>query len=170
MVIKLQPKVERSSVHQEKSIIQAPILISQTPITEQEEVSGLDITVEDDNEDYLPILGGKIKKFFDDRNKQRIEDYKNGIIHIGNITSGCMRQSVIQQEYADKIENNIYDYCNFMDGLDSEKIIVDILNHSSNKDGDFQKDLVFDNFVGHPDYIDISQESGKEVIFELKST
>lgn len=125
--------------------------------------------MEEDNESYLPILGNKIKKFFDKKGLQRLEDTKNGIIHIGNLT-GCIRQSMIQEKYAEQVEdNNIYDYCNFMDGLDSEKILVDILDNSRKdgaEKGEFQKDIVFDNFIAHPDWID----SENEVIFELKST
>ena len=103
-----------------------------------------------------------------DKNKQRLQDTKDGIIHIGNI-NGCIRQSMITEQYSDKIEYNIWDLCNFMDGLDSEKIIVKILDHGRdniNEKGEYQKDIKFDNFVAHPDYID--NETG--FIFELKST
>lgn len=103
-----------------------------------------------------------------EKNKQRREDTLKGILHIGNV-NGCLRQSMITEQYHEQIEYNIYDLCNFMDGLDSEKIIVKILDHGRenvNEKGEYQKDIVFDNFVAHPDYID--DETG--VIFELKST
>jgi hypothetical protein len=120
-------------------------------------------------EEYLPILGKKIKNYFLEKNKHRIEDTKNGKIHISSI-NGCVRQSMIQEQYAEQLSDyTIWELCNFMDGLDSEKIIVKILDHGrSNIDesGEFQKDIIFDNFLAHPDYID--DETG--FIFELKST
>jgi len=118
--------------------------------------------------DYLPILGKKIKQFFDEKNAKRREDSLKGIIHIGNI-NGCIRQSMITEQYHDEIEYTIYDYINFMDGLDSEKIIVKILDHGRNninENGEYQKDIIFDNFVAHPDYID----NETDFLFELKST
>lgn len=128
-----------------------------------------DILVEEDNESYLPILGKKAKDYFVAKNKARAEDSKNGIIHIGNLTT-CMRQSMLLEKYADQIDYTIWDYTDFMDGLDSEKIIVHVLNHgrlsTDGSTGEFQKDLVFDDFIAHPDYIDDEDD----VIFELKST
>lgn len=78
---------------------------------------------------------------------------------------------MIQEQYAEQIDNTIYDYCNYMDGLDSEKIIVQVMNHNRSstaeiKEGEFQKELNFDCFVGHPDYIDDEEN----ILFELKST
>lgn len=119
-------------------------------------------------DNYLPIFGKKARAFFSVKNKQRLQDTKDGIIHIGNI-NGCIRQSMITEQYNDQLEYNIWDLCNFMDGLDSEKIIVKILDHGrSNVDekGEFQKNIEFDNFVAHPDYID----DETAFIFELKST
>jgi hypothetical protein len=117
--------------------------------------------------EYLSLFGKKVKRMFDEKNKQRAEDSKKGIIHIGNIT-GCARQAMLTEQNLDDIEMTIWDYADFMDGLGSEEMIVRVLNHGKEVNGEFQKDIVFDNFVGHPDYID--EIEGKPVIFELKNS
>jgi len=78
---------------------------------------------------------------------------------------------MLTEQNLDKINMTIYDYSDFMDGLGSEEMIVRVMNHGKKVDGDFQKKIVFDNFVGHPDYIDEELKfSGQPVVFELKSS
>lgn len=117
-----------------------------------------DILVEVD-EEYLATLGKKIKFYFDEKNKKRIED---GFIHIGDITD-CLRKHMISKQNVDNIENSIYDYTNWMQGLNSESSLVEIL--SSTEEGtEYQKHILSDGVTAHPDYIE------NEVVFELKST
>lgn len=109
--------------------------------------------------DYLAVLGKKIKSFFDKKNANRAND---GLIHIGDITD-CLRKHMITKQNIDNIENSIYDYTNFMQGLNSESTLVDILS-STAEGSEYQKDILFDGFTAHPDYIE------NETVFELKST
>lgn len=115
------------------------------------------------DEDYLSILGNKIKKHYDEKTKQRHTDKK---IHIFEITD-CLRKPLIFQQYADQVEpNTIYDYVNFIQGLNSESAIVDILTSQmpSGTESTFQKDIDFSGISAHPDFLQ------EDVVFELKST
>ncbi len=70
-------------------------------------------------------------------------------------------------QYADQIEpNTIYDYVNFIQGLNSESAIVDILQSQmpEGTESIFQKDIDFSGISGHPDFIE------GDWVFELKST
>lgn len=117
--------------------------------------------------EFLSIFGKKVKKHFDEGNRKRAEDAKNGYIHIGNITD-CARQSMLTEQNLDKIDMTIWDYADFMDGLGSEEMIISVLNHGKEIKGESQRDVKFENFVAHPDYID--ELDGKPVIFELKNS
>jgi hypothetical protein len=114
----------------------------------------------------------KTKRFFTHRDIQRKIDSKNGKIHIGNITN-CIRQSMITEQYQDRVpDREIWQYIEFMDGLGSEDSIVNILKWDKEEgQTEFQRDLEYDDFVGHPDFIDFKDDLEKDtVIFELKSS
>lgn len=118
------------------------------------------ISVEID-EEYLSELAYKIKAYFDEKQKQRLTD---GKIHMSDLTY-CLRKALITTQNQDIIQNDIYDYTNFMDGLNSEKVIVDILSSASGVgETEYQKDIIFDEYTAHPDYIE------NTVVFELKAT
>ena len=114
------------------------------------------------DEEYLPIFGGKIKKHYDDKTRERQQDGKIHIFEIGD----CLRKALIMKTYPDFAVNTIYDYTNFMQGLNSESAIVDILKSQmpSGTESSFQKDIDFSDISAHPDFIE------GDVVFELKST
>lgn len=71
------------------------------------------------------------------------------------------------EQYPDQVqENTIYDYVNFMQGLNSESAIVDILTTQadSSTESTYQKDIDFSGISAHPDFLE------GDVVFELKST
>lgn len=128
----------------------------QNPLEETQK----EILIEVDSE-YQSELANKIKTHFDTKQLERIKD---GKIHISDLTY-CLRKALITVQNQDKVENSIYDYTNFMDGLDSEKVIVDILSNAKGVgETEYQKDINFFDFTAHPDYIENS------VIYELKAT
>ena len=118
--------------------------------------------VEEDNESYLPILGKKIIKHYTEKNKKRQQD---GTIHIFEIIN-CIRQSLILQQYPEKIEGlSIWDTSNFDHGLNSEGVLVTILESQKDEgvSTEYQYDIDFSGISGHPDYIE------GDWVFELKS-
>jgi hypothetical protein len=121
-----------------------------------------DILVTADLEEYLPILGKKIINHYKQKNLKR---QKDGTIHIFEIIN-CLRQSLILQQYPEEIEGlNIWDTSNFDHGLNSETVLVDILE-SQKEEGlstEYQYDIDFSGISGHPDYIE------GDWVFELKS-
>lgn len=111
--------------------------------------------------EYLPILGKKVKKFFDDLNAQR---QKDGKIHIFEITD-CLRKGMLIKQNPDAVQLTIWDYMNLIQGLLSEKKLVDILAYDSGTDEtEYQKDIDFSGISAHPDYLE------GDTVFELKST
>jgi hypothetical protein len=120
-----------------------------------------DILVDLD-EDYLPILGRKILAYYERKNKIRQQD---GTIHIFEITN-CLRQSLIFQQYPESADRlTIWDTTNFDHGLNSETVLVDILE-SEKEEGvgtEYQRNIDFSGISGHPDYIE------GDWVFELKS-
>lgn len=124
------------------------------PETEKE------ITIEVDEQGLIK-LANTIKEHFDTKQIQRYED---GKIHISDLTV-CLRKALITVQNQDSIENNIYDYVNFMGGLDSERTLVDIMTDGQAVGGtDYQRDINFDEFTAHPDLI------MNNVVYELKAT
>lgn len=114
--------------------------------------------------DYLPILAKKIKKYFDDKNKERQND---GKIHIFEITD-CLRKALLVKKHADEIQNDIYDYMNLIQGLLSESKLVEILAYDQKASStEYQRDIDFDGISAHPDY---TETGDVEYVFELKST
>ena len=112
-----------------------------------------DILVQEDNESYLPILGKKILKHYTDKNLKRQQD---GTIHIFEIIN-CIRQSLILQQYPEKIEGlSIWDTTNFDHGLNSEGVLVTILESQKDEvvSTEYQYDIDFSGISGHPDYIE----------------
>lgn len=128
-----------------------------------QKAEGKDILVETDNEEYLPILGKKIKSHYEKKNKARQQD---GTIHIFEITN-CLRQSLILQQYPEEISKlTIYDCMNFDHGLNSETVLVNILETQAKEQGlstEYQRDIDFSGISGHPDYVE------GDWVFELKS-
>jgi hypothetical protein len=122
-----------------------------------------DIVVTADLGEYLPILGKKILDYYEKRNKVRQED---GSIHIFEITN-CLRQSLILQQYPDEVRKlTIWDTKNFDHGLNSETVLVDILNSErddKSSSTEYQYNIDFSGISGHPDYIE------GDWVFELKS-
>lgn len=123
-----------------------------------------DITVQVDSE-YLPILAKKIKKYFDDLNKERQND---GKIHIFEITD-CLRKALLVKKYGAEIQLDIYDYMNLIQGLLSEQKLVEILaSDQPPSSTETQTNISFGDISGHPDYTETGEEV--EYVFELKST
>jgi hypothetical protein len=121
-----------------------------------------DILVTADLEEYLPILGKKIIKHYTDKNLKRQQD---GTIHIFEIIN-CIRQSLILQQYPEKIEGlSIWDTSNFDHGLNSEGVLVNIMESQKDEgvSTEYQYDIDFSGISGHPDYIE------GDWVFELKS-
>ena len=77
-----------------------------------------------------------------------------------------MRQSLIYQQYPEEIDKlTIWDCMNFDHGLNSETVLVNILE-SQKEEGlgtAYQHDIDFSGISGHPDYIE------GDWVFELKS-
>lgn len=178
MVIILNNKQNRSHPRKTQSLEQAQEKKSQqqndqTYIIAQEDQKDIldvvgnnnrkDILVEADNGDFLPILGNKIVKFYEQKNLSRQQD---GYIHIYEITN-CLRQSLIYQQYPEEIRKlTIWDCMNFDHGLNSETVLVDILKSQSEDHSlstEYQKDIDFAGISGHPDFIH------GDWVFELKS-
>jgi hypothetical protein len=121
-----------------------------------------DILVTADLEEYLPVLGKKIIKHYTDKNKKRQQD---GTIHIFEIIN-CLRQSLILQQYPEEIEGlSIWDTTNFDHGLNSEGVLVNIMESQKDEgvSTEYQYDIDFSGISGHPDYIE------GDWVFELKS-
>ena len=108
-------------------------------------------------------MGKKIKSHYEKKNKQRQQD---GTIHIFEITN-CIRQSLILQQYPEEIDGiTIYDCMNFDHGLNSETVLVNILETQAKEEGlstEYQRDIDFSGISGHPDYVE------GDWVFELKS-
>lgn len=122
-----------------------------------------DITVEVDDQ-YLPILAKKVKKYFDDKNTERQND---GKIHVFEI-SDCLRKSLLVKKHSKEIQNDIYDYMNLIQGLLSEQKLVEILSYDQAASStDYQTNIDFDGISAHPDY---TETGDVEYVFELKST
>ena len=114
------------------------------------------------DEDYLRQLSQKIRDYFEKRNLERIHD---GKIHISDLTY-CMRKAIIGRKWPEKVKMTIDDYVVFMDGLGSEKMLVEILNDDAPEGStEYQKDVAFDEFSAHPDYVDENQ-----TVFEFKTS
>ena len=146
-----------SSIQQQHQTSSAP------PERNSLQGGGKDIKVEVDSE-YLPVLAKKIKKYFDDLNKERQTD---GKIHIFEI-SDCLRKGLLTKQYADEIDNDIYDYMNLIQGLLSEHKLVEILASDQEASStEYQYNIDFSGISGHPDYIENDEQ---EWVFELKST
>lgn len=123
-----------------------------------------DILVEEDNAEYLPILGKKIKKYFDDLNEARQND---GSIHVFEIID-CLRKAILIKKYGKDINLDIYDYMNLIQGLLSEHKLVEILKYDQPPSStDTQTDISFGEISAHPDY---TENGDQEWVFELKST
>ena len=107
-------------------------------------------------------MGNKVLTYYRNKNVKRQQD---GTIHIFEITN-CLRQSLIFQQYPDKIDDlTIWDTTNFDHGLNSETVLVDILE-TQKEEGvstEYQYDIDFSGISGHPDYIE------GDWVFELKS-
>ena len=117
-----------------------------------------------DNGEFLPILGKKIINYYEEKNRKRQQD---GTIHIFEITN-CLRQSLIFQQYPEELVDKltIWDTTNFDHGLNSETVLVDILESQRDDPSsstEYQKHIDFSGISGHPDFID------GEWVFELKS-
>jgi hypothetical protein len=157
MVITLNNNPKRSlGPVQEKKSQPQNAQTSQDQQTDQK-----DITVVVDY-DYLPVLGNKIVNHYKEKNKKRQQD---GTIHIFEVIN-CLRQSLILQQYPEEIEGlSIYDCMNFDHGLNSEAVLVNILESQKEKGVsiEYQYDIDFSGISGHPDYIE------GDWVFELKS-
>ncbi len=107
-------------------------------------------------------MGNKVLTYYRNKNVKRQQD---GTIHIFEITN-CLRQSLIFQQYPDKIDDlTIWDTTNFDHGLNSETVLVDILE-TQKEEGvstEYQYNIDFSGISGHPDYIE------GDWVFELKS-
>lgn len=130
-------------------------ILSNSPINQKDIL----VTVDDD---YLRVLGKKLIKHYEEKNKRRQQD---GTIHIFEITD-CLRKSLILQQYPEEARKlTIYDTMNFDHGLKSETVLVDVLE--SQKDHavstEYQYDINFEGISGHPDFIE------GDWVFELKS-
>lgn len=154
-------EIESSEPHQEKNSKPQNDQTLQDLQTNQRK--GILVEVADD---YLPILNKKIINYYEEKNRQRQQD---GTIHIFEITD-CLRKSLILQQYPEEIENKltIWDCMNFDHGLNSETILVNILDSQAKKDNsashtEYQYNIDFSGISGHPDYIE------NNVVFELKS-
>ena len=118
-----------------------------------------------DNGEFLPILGKKIIDYYEEKNRKRQQD---GTIHIFEITN-CLRQSLILQQYPEELVNKltIWDTTNFDHGLNSETVLVDILESQrddpDNVSTEYQRHIDFSGISGHPDWIE------GDWVFELKS-
>ena len=107
-------------------------------------------------------MGNKVLTYYRNKNVKRQQD---GTIHIFEITN-CLRQSLIFQQYPEKIDDlTIWDTTNFDHGLNSETVLVDILE-TQKEEGvstEYQYNIDFSGISGHPDYIE------GDWVFELKS-
>jgi len=150
------PKRKSSEQVQEKKSQPQNVQISPDQQTDQK-----DITVVVDY-DYLPVLGNKIINHYKEKNKKRQQD---GTIHIFEIIN-CLRQSLIFQQYPEEISDlTIWDCMNFDHGINSETVLVNILESQKEKgvSTEYQYDIDFSGISGHPDYIE------GDWVFELKS-
>lgn len=108
-------------------------------------------------------MGKKIINHYTEKNKKRQQD---GTIHIFEIIN-CLRQSLILQQYPEEVigKLNIWDTSNFDHGLNSEIVLVNILEGQKEEGSstEYQYDIDFSGISGHPDYIE------GDWVFELKS-
>ena len=161
MVITLNNPPNNNSRRKSSEQVQEKKLTPQTDQISQDPQGQKDITVVVDY-DYLPVLGNKIVNHYKEKNKKRQQD---GTIHIFEIIN-CLRQSLILQQYPEEIGDlTIYDCMNFDHGLNSEAVLVNILESQKEKgvSTEYQYDIDFSGISGHPDYIE------GDWVFELKS-
>lgn len=117
------------------------------------------------DEDYLRHLDRKIRDYFEKKQRERVAD---GKIHISDLTY-CMRKAIISRKWPEKVKLNILDYTTFMDGLGSEKMLVEVLTDGLDavaaQKTSYQEDIAFDDFSAHPDFID-----EERIVFEFKTS